>query len=71
MGEPAREGALMDLVFLNREGLTGDVMVRGYLEHSNCKMIEFFILREVRRGISRNVTLADCDLFRSLVGKQS
>lgn len=46
-------------------------MVRGYLGHSNHKMIEFLILGEVRRGIIRTVTLADCDLFRSLVERLS
>ena len=30
MGEPTREGALLDL-FANREGLVDDVMVGGYL----------------------------------------
>lgn len=47
------------------------MMVRGYLGHSNHKMIEFLILGEVRRGIIRTVTLADCDLFRSLVERLS
>lgn len=42
-------------------------MVRGYLGHSNHKMIEFLILGEVRRGMSRTAALADRDLFRSLV----
>lgn len=39
MGEPIREGALMQLMFVNREGLVGDVMVRGSLGHSNHKII--------------------------------
>lgn len=69
MGEPTREGALMQLMFVNREGLVGDVMVRGSLGHSNHKIIELLILGKVRREISRTVTLADCDLFRSLVDR--
>lgn len=57
MGEPAREGALMELMFLNRERLVGDVIVRGYLGHSNHKIIEFLILGEVRRGDQQNCHL--------------
>lgn len=37
-------------LFMNREGLLGDVMVRG---HSHHEVIEFAILGEVRSGISR------------------
>jgi len=39
--EPTREGALLDLLFMNREGLVGDVMVGGHLGHSDHKMIDF------------------------------
>ena len=40
MSEPTREGALLDL-FVNREGLVGDVMVGGHLEHSDHKTVSF------------------------------
>ncbi|PKU32319.1 adaptin ear-binding coat-associated protein 1 [Limosa lapponica baueri] len=39
--ELTREGALLDLLFVNREGLVGDVMVEGCLGHSDHEMIEF------------------------------
>ncbi|GAB0210066.1 hypothetical protein GRJ2_003472400 [Grus japonensis] len=73
VGEPTREGTPLDLLFVNREGLVDDVMVGGHLGHSDHKMIEFLILGEVRRGVSRTATLdfrrADFDLFRSLVDR--
>lgn len=40
-------------------------------QNDRIKMIEFFILRKVRRGISRSATLEDCDLFRNLVDRLS
>ncbi|KAK4829461.1 hypothetical protein QYF61_004679 [Mycteria americana] len=73
VSEPTREGTLLDLLFVNREGLVGDVMVGGRLGHSDHKMIEFLVLGEVRRGVSRTATLdfrrADFGLFRRLVDK--
>jgi len=54
--EPTREDSLLDL-FANCEGFVCSVMVRGYLGHSNHKMIPFSILGEVRRGVSRTATL--------------
>lgn len=39
----AREGAPLDLLFANREGLVGDVMVGGCLGHSDHKILEFLI----------------------------
>ncbi|KAK4810673.1 hypothetical protein QYF61_007473 [Mycteria americana] len=69
--EPTREGAPLDLLFTNREGLVGDVMVGGCLGQSDHEMIEFLILGEVRREVSRTATLdfrrADFGLFRRLV----
>ena len=71
--EPTREGALLDLLFANRERLVGDVTVVGRLGHSDHKMIEFLIIGEVRRGVSRTATLdlqrADFGLFRRLIGR--
>lgn len=39
--ELAREGAPLDLLFANWEGLEGDVMAGGCLGHSNQKMKSF------------------------------
>ncbi|XP_009703908.1 PREDICTED: GA-binding protein alpha chain-like, partial [Cariama cristata] len=66
-----RGGALLDLLFVNREGLVGDVMVSGLLGHSDQEMLAFSILGEVRRATSRTSTLefrrADFSLFRRLI----
>jgi len=35
VSEPTRGGASLDLLFTDREGLVGDVVVRGRLELSN------------------------------------
>ncbi|KAK4829737.1 hypothetical protein QYF61_006446 [Mycteria americana] len=71
VGEPSREGAPLDLLFRNREGLVSHVMVGGCLGHSDHEMIDFSILGEVRRGVSRTATLdfwrADFGPFRRLV----
>ena len=68
VSEPTREGALLDLLFVNREGLVDDVAVGGRLGHSDHEIIEFSILREARRGCSRTDILdfkrADFVLFR-------
>jgi len=71
--DPTREGTPLDLLFLNREGLMGGVMAGGRLGQSNHKMVEFSILRQVRRGVSRTAAMAfqraDFGLFRGLVDK--
>jgi len=73
VSEPTREGAPLDLFFANRDGLVGDVMVRGHLGHSDHEMIEFSVPGEVRRGVSRAATLdlqrADFGLLRKPVDK--
>ncbi|GAB0203729.1 hypothetical protein GRJ2_002838500 [Grus japonensis] len=79
VSEPTREGAPLDLLLVNREGLVGDVMVGGCLGHSDHEMIEFSILGEGRGRDSRTGTLefwrADFGLLRSLLaeflGRQS
>ena len=48
--EPTRGAALLDLLFTDREGLVGDVEVRGCLGRSDHNMVEFSILAGVRRG---------------------
>lgn len=41
VSEPTREGVPLDFLFVNREGLVGDVMVGGRLGHSDHEMIVF------------------------------
>ncbi|GAB0208053.1 hypothetical protein GRJ2_003271000 [Grus japonensis] len=71
VSEPTRGGASLDLLFTNREGLVGDVVVGGRLGLSNHEMIEFSIHGKVRRGISKTTTMdfrrADFGLLRTLV----
>ncbi|PKU35038.1 adaptin ear-binding coat-associated protein 1 [Limosa lapponica baueri] len=71
--EPTREGALLDMLLVNREGPVGDVTVGGHLGRSDHEMIEFSILREARRGASRTATMdfrrADFGLFKSLLDR--
>ena len=43
LSEPARKDALLGLLFVNREGLVGDVMVGACLGHSDHEMVEFKI----------------------------
>ena len=40
--EPTRDGAQLDLLFVNREGLVGDVMVGGHLGQSDHETIRVF-----------------------------
>ncbi|PKU26822.1 adaptin ear-binding coat-associated protein 1 [Limosa lapponica baueri] len=69
--EPTREGALLDLLFVNREVLVGNVRVGGCLGHSDHEITEVLIVGEARREVSRTATLdfqrEDFGLFRSLV----
>ncbi|KAK4811015.1 hypothetical protein QYF61_015719 [Mycteria americana] len=71
VSEPTREGAPLDLLFRNREGLVSHVMVGGCLGQSDHEMIEFLILGEAARGVSKTATFdfrrADFGLFRRLV----
>ena len=69
--EPTRGGALLDLLFTNREGLIGDVKVGDCLAQRNYEIVEFSILGNVRRVTSKtavvNFQKVDFDLFRMLV----
>ncbi|KAK4830743.1 hypothetical protein QYF61_013193 [Mycteria americana] len=71
VSEPTREGAPLDLLFMNRDGLVSDVMVGGCLGQSDHEMIEFLIRGEAARGVGKTATLdfrrADFSLFRRLV----
>ncbi|GAB0195045.1 hypothetical protein GRJ2_001969800 [Grus japonensis] len=71
--EPTRRGAMLDLVFTNKEGLVWNVKLTGSLGCSDHEMVEFKILRAARRAHSKLTTLdfrrADFGLFRDLLGR--
>jgi len=46
VSEPTRRGALLDLLFTNREGLVGNVVVRGHLGLSDHEMTKFSVRGE-------------------------
>ncbi|KAK4814558.1 hypothetical protein QYF61_023757 [Mycteria americana] len=73
VSEPTREGAPLDLLFTNREGLVSHVMAGGRLGQSDHEMVEFLIRGEAARGVSKTATLdfrrADFGLFRRLVDR--
>jgi len=54
VSESTRGGASLDLLFTNREGLVGDVVVGGCLGLSDHEMIEFLINGEVKREGQQN-----------------
>jgi len=47
VSEPTRGGASLDLLFTNRAGLVGDVVVGGHLGLSDLERIEFLVCGEV------------------------
>ncbi|GAB0176630.1 nucleoside diphosphate kinase 6 [Grus japonensis] len=49
---------MLDLVLTNKEGLVGDVKLKGSLGCSDHEMVEFKILRAARRVHSKLTTLA-------------
>ena len=57
VSEPTREGAPLDLLFANREGLVGDVMVGGHLGHSDHEMIRVFDSQRSKEGGQQNCYL--------------
>jgi len=65
--------SLLDLVLTNKEGLLGNVKVKGSLGCSDHEMAEFKILRAVRRVRSKLTTLdfrrTDFGLLRDLLGR--
>ncbi|KAM9590815.1 uncharacterized protein ACIBXB_005869 [Morphnus guianensis] len=71
--EPTRRGARLDLVLTNKEGLVGNVKLKGSLGCSDHEMVEFKNLRAARRAHSKLTTLdfrrADFGLFRDLLGR--
>ena len=64
---------MLDLVLTNKEGLVGNVKLKGSLGCSDHEMVEFKILRAARRVHSKLNTLdfrrADFGLFRDLLGR--
>ncbi|GAB0202533.1 mitochondrial enolase superfamily member 1 [Grus japonensis] len=64
---------MLDLVLTNKDGLVGDVKLKGGLGCSDHEMVEFRILRAARRVHSKLPTLdfrrADFGLFRDLLGR--
>ncbi|GAB0209914.1 hypothetical protein GRJ2_003457100 [Grus japonensis] len=71
--EPMRRGAMLDLILTNKEGLVGDVKLKGSLGCSDHEMVEFRILRAARRAHSKLTTLdfrrAGFGLSRDLLGR--
>lgn len=55
--DPTRGGVSLDLLFTNREGLVGDVEIENCLWQSENEMVEFSILGEVRREVSKTAAL--------------
>ena len=64
---------MLDLVLTKKEGLVGNVKLRGSLGCSDHETVEFKILRAARRAHSNLDTLdfrrADFGLFRDLLGR--
>ena len=64
---------MLDLVFTNKEGLVRNVKLKGSLGRSDHEMVEFKILRAMRKAHSKLATLdfrrADFGLFRDLLGR--
>ena len=62
---------MLDLVLTNKEGLVGNVRLKGSLGCSDHEMVEVKILRAARRVHSKLTTLdfrrADFGLFRDLI----
>ncbi|PKU34102.1 rna-directed dna polymerase from mobile element jockey-like [Limosa lapponica baueri] len=71
--EPTRKGAVLDLVLTNKEGLVGNVKLKGSLGCSDHEMVEFKILRAARRVHSKVTTLdfrrVGFGLLRDLLGR--
>ncbi|KAK4829766.1 hypothetical protein QYF61_006490 [Mycteria americana] len=71
--EPKRRGAMLDLVLTNKEGLVGNMKLKGSLGCSDHETAVFKILRTLRRVHSKLTTVdfrrADFGLFRDLLGE--
>ncbi|PKU41149.1 hypothetical protein llap_8554 [Limosa lapponica baueri] len=64
---------MLDLVLTNKEGLVGNVKLKGSLGYSDHEMVQFKILRAARRAHSKVATLdfgrADFGLFGDLLSR--
>ncbi|GAB0205858.1 hypothetical protein GRJ2_003051400 [Grus japonensis] len=71
--DPTRRGAMLDLVLTSKEGLVGNVKLKGNLGCSDHETVEFKILRTARRAHSKllalDFTRADFGPFRDLLGR--
>ena len=71
LSEPSRKDALLALLSVNREGLMGNVMVGGYVGHSEHEMVKFKTLSVMRKKDSTVATQdfkrANFKLLRELV----
>lgn len=55
--EPTKGGAPLDLLFTDREGLVGDMVVRSCLGQSNHGTVELSNFGEVRKFLVRSAKL--------------
>ena len=55
--KPTRRDAMLDLVLTHKKGLLGNVKLKGSLGCSDQEMVEFKILKAVRRVYSKLTTL--------------
>ena len=55
--EMTRKGALLDLLFVNREGLMGQVVIGGCLGHSDHEVFDFQIVCDRRKTASKTLAL--------------
>ncbi|RMC20237.1 hypothetical protein DUI87_01083 [Hirundo rustica rustica] len=71
VSEPTRGGTMLDLLFANRDGLVGVVVVGGRLGQSDHEIIEFSIFGEIMRNTNKTLTLdlqrADFGLLKRLI----
>jgi len=72
-GESTSRGAMLDLVLTNKEGLVGNVKLKGNLGCGDHEKSEFRILRAAKRVHSKLTTLGfrrpDFGFFRDLLGR--
>jgi len=68
-----RRCVMLDLVLTNKEGLVGNVKIKGSLGCSDNEVVEFKILRAARRTHTKLTALdfrrADFGVFRDLVDR--
>ena len=67
------KGGVLDLLFVNREGLLGEVVIGGWLGHSDQEVVKLQIIGDRRKIASKTSTLdmgkADFRLLKELVCK--